>query len=122
MAGRFNGRVQREVLGITVASHRDLERLLAGFNAAYNIRRQRVLDGSSPEEVVRERLRGMRALSIPATAHRRTLAFCPRLRWSSNAPRTSHIQTASTTRPRSGRSGVPAARLLAEERDGRDTR
>jgi len=56
MAERFNGRVQREVLGITVASHRDLERLLAGFNAAYNARRQRVLNGRSPDEVVRERL------------------------------------------------------------------
>ena len=56
MAERFNGRVQREVLGITVASHRDLERLLAGLNQAYNARRQRVLDGSSPEQVVRERL------------------------------------------------------------------
>jgi hypothetical protein len=32
MVERFNGRVQREVLGITVAGHRDLERLLAGFN------------------------------------------------------------------------------------------
>src|SRR3954454_6940090 len=40
---RCNGRVQREVLGLTVASHRDLERLLKGFNAAYNARRQRVL-------------------------------------------------------------------------------
>ena len=49
MAERFNGRVQREVLGITVASHCDLERLLAGFNSAYNARRQRVLDGRSPE-------------------------------------------------------------------------
>jgi transposase InsO family protein len=56
MAERFNGRVQREVLGITVASHRDLERLLAGFNSAYNARRQRVLGGRSPEEVVRQRL------------------------------------------------------------------
>ena len=56
MAERFNGRVQREVLGITVANHRDLERLLAGFASAYNARRQRVLDGRSPEEVVRERL------------------------------------------------------------------
>jgi len=56
MAERFNGRVQREVLGITVASHRDLERLLAGLNSAYNARRQRVLGGRSPEEVVRERL------------------------------------------------------------------
>jgi transposase InsO family protein len=65
MAERFNGRVQREVLGITVASHRDLERLLEGFNAAYNARRQRVLDGRSPEEVVRERLRQDRSLANP---------------------------------------------------------
>jgi transposase InsO family protein len=56
MVERFNGRVQREVLGITVASHRDLERLLVGFNSAYNARRQRVLGGRSPDEVVRERL------------------------------------------------------------------
>jgi hypothetical protein len=66
MAERFNGRVQREVLGITVASHRDLERLLAGFNSAYNARRQRVLGGRSPEEVVRERLRRDTSLANPA--------------------------------------------------------
>ena len=66
MAERFNGRVQREVLGITVASHRDLERLLAGFNAAYNARRQRVLGGRSPEEVVRERLGQDTSLANPA--------------------------------------------------------
>ena len=48
MAERFNGRVQREVLGITVASHRDLERLLVGFNAAYNARRQRVSGRALP--------------------------------------------------------------------------
>jgi transposase InsO family protein len=65
MAERFNGRVQREVLGITVASHRDLERLLVGFNAAYNARRQRVLDGRSPDEVVRERLARDRSLANP---------------------------------------------------------
>jgi transposase InsO family protein len=65
MAERFNGRVQREVLGITVASHRDLERLLVGFNSAYNARRQRVLDGRSPDEVVRERLVRDRSLTNP---------------------------------------------------------
>ena len=65
MVERFNGRVQREVLGITVASHRDLERLLAGFNQAYNVRRQRVLDGRSPEEVVRERLAQEPGLANP---------------------------------------------------------
>ena len=56
MVERFNGRIQREVLGITVASHRDLETLLHGFNQAYNARRQRVLKGRSPDRVVRERL------------------------------------------------------------------
>jgi transposase InsO family protein len=53
---RFNGRVQREVLGITIDSHRDLEMLLKGFNQAYNRRRQRVLKGRSPEQVVQRRL------------------------------------------------------------------
>jgi transposase InsO family protein len=57
MVERFNGRVQREVLGITVYSHRDLEILLQGFNRAYNTRRQRVLGGQSPEAIMRERLR-----------------------------------------------------------------
>ena len=65
MVERFNGRVQREVLGVTVAGHRDLERLLEGFNQAYNARRQRVLDGRSPEEVVRERLAQDRGLANP---------------------------------------------------------
>src|SRR5436309_14332227 len=65
MVERLNGRVQREVLGITVAGHRDLERLLAGFNSAYNARRQRVLDGRSPEEVVRERLAQDQGLANP---------------------------------------------------------
>src|ERR671913_1752063 len=66
MAERFNGRVQREVLGIAVAGHRDLERLLAGFNSAYNARRQRVLGGRSPEQVARERLRRDTSLANPA--------------------------------------------------------
>jgi transposase InsO family protein len=65
MVERFNGRVQREVLGITVAGHRDLERLLAGFSSAYNARRQRVLGGRSPDEVVRERLRQDTSLANP---------------------------------------------------------
>jgi transposase InsO family protein len=56
MVERFNGRVQREVLGITVHSHRDLETLLQGFNQAYNRRRQRVLGGASPEQVIEQRL------------------------------------------------------------------
>ena len=65
MVERFNGRVQREVLGVTVAGHRDLEGLLEGFDQAYNARRQRVLDGRSPEEVVRERSAQDRGLASP---------------------------------------------------------
>lgn len=34
MVERFNGRIGSEVLGITIWSHRDLEQLLRGFNAA----------------------------------------------------------------------------------------
>lgn len=65
MVERFNGRVQREVLGITISSHADLEHLLAGFNQAYNARRQRVLDGASPDEVVRRRLQAQRDRANP---------------------------------------------------------
>ena len=44
--------------GLTTGhSHRQLERLLRGFNAAYNARRQRVLDGKTPDQVVAERLK-----------------------------------------------------------------
>ena len=56
MVERFNGRIGSEVLGITVYSHQKLEQLLRGFNAAYNARRQRVLEGKTPEQVVTERL------------------------------------------------------------------
>jgi transposase InsO family protein len=62
---RFNGRVQREVLGITIDSHRDLETLLRGFNQAYNLRRQRVLKGASPEQVIRSRLAAVPSLANP---------------------------------------------------------
>jgi transposase InsO family protein len=78
MVERFNGRVQREVLGITVASHRDLERLLAGFNAAYNARRQRVLGGRSPEQVVRERLARDGSLANPGHHPPPDLCVLPR--------------------------------------------
>ena len=52
-----------EVLGITLWSHQDLEQLLRGFNAAYNARRQRVLDGKTPDQVVAERLTARRDLA-----------------------------------------------------------
>ena len=65
MVERFNGRVGSEVLGITIWSHAQLEQLLRGFNAAYNARRKRVLDGKTPDEVVKERLRARRKLARP---------------------------------------------------------
>src|SRR5215211_1892550 len=65
MVERFNGRVGREVLGITIWSHQQLEQLLRGFNAAYNGRRQRVLDGKTPDQVVAERLKKRRKLANP---------------------------------------------------------
>ena len=56
MAERFDGRVEREVLTVTVGSHRGLERLPKGCDQAYNARPQRGLKGRSPDEVVRGRL------------------------------------------------------------------
>ncbi|WP_336492781.1 IS481 family transposase, partial [Methylobacterium nigriterrae] len=67
MVERFNGRVQREVLGVTLYSHEDLETLLTGFNVAYNGRRQRVLKGRSPDRVLRERLKANPELAKPVT-------------------------------------------------------
>jgi transposase InsO family protein/transposase-like protein len=63
MGERFHGRVSSEVLGITLYSHQNLEQLLRGFNAAYNARRQRVLDGKTPDQVVAERLQAKRKLA-----------------------------------------------------------
>jgi transposase len=65
LAERFNGRVQRDVLGITISSHADLEDLLHGFHQADNARRQRVLKGASPDEVVRQRLKAEPKLARP---------------------------------------------------------
>src|SRR6201982_808487 len=63
MVERFNGRSVAEVLAITVSSHDQLEQLLRGFNAAYNARRQRVLAGQTPDQVVAERLTAKPALA-----------------------------------------------------------
>src|SRR3954465_319822 len=53
---RVNGRGQREVLGLTLYSHRPRETAPSGFDRADNGRRQRVLKGRSPDRVLRERL------------------------------------------------------------------
>ena len=64
--GLAEGRRNAEALGITLCSHRDLKIVLHGFNAAYNGRRQRVLDGLSPEMALRQRLEADPALVNPA--------------------------------------------------------
>jgi hypothetical protein len=63
MVERFNGRIGSEVLGITIYSHRNLEQLLRGFNAAYNVRRQRVLNGKTPGQIIAECLEARPQLS-----------------------------------------------------------
>lgn len=49
MVERFNGRIGREVLIMSIGTHDALERLLHGYNLAYNARRQRLLDAQSPD-------------------------------------------------------------------------
>jgi transposase InsO family protein len=71
MVERFNGRVASEVLGINIYSHRALEQLLRGFNTAYNARRQRVLDSSTPNQIVAAHLKAKPELANPAP-HGRT--------------------------------------------------
>ncbi|MCW2239459.1 hypothetical protein M2351_004089 [Azospirillum canadense] len=66
MVERFNGRIGREVLVLCIGTHDALERLLHGYRLADNARRQRVLKGHSPDEVVRERLKAKPELINPA--------------------------------------------------------
>ena len=66
MVERFNGRIASEVLDINVYSHRALEQLLHGFSVAYNARRQRVLDGRTPNQVTAEHLNAKPELTNPA--------------------------------------------------------
>lgn len=94
MVERFNGRVQREVLGITLWSHQDLETLLAGFNVAYNGRRQRVLKGRSPDMVLRERLKAKPELAKPVTKPPDPDALPKALKVVARAKEVSHPDTA----------------------------
>jgi hypothetical protein len=72
MVERFNGRIGSEVLAITIYSHRNLEQLLRGFNATNNARRQRVLEGKTPNQIVVERLQARPQLNKPkGTSHER---------------------------------------------------
>jgi transposase InsO family protein len=66
MVERFNGRIGREVLVMCIGTHDALERLLRGYNLAYNARRQRVLNSQSPDQVVQTRLQAKPQLVDPA--------------------------------------------------------
>ena len=46
--------------------HRTLEQLLRGFNQAYNARRQRVLDGRTPNQIIAEYFKAKPELANPA--------------------------------------------------------
>jgi hypothetical protein len=70
------------------------ERLLAGFNGAYNAHHQRVLNGRSPEEVVRDRLAQDQRLANLGYQPPPILVFYPVRCWWSKPPRRSHNQTA----------------------------
>jgi len=52
MVERISRRISSEVLGINIYSDCAMEQALRGFNTAYNTRRQRVLDGKTPNQVV----------------------------------------------------------------------
>jgi len=76
----------------TIHSHRQIEQLLRGFNAAYNARRKRVLDGKTPDQVVAEGLKAKRILAKGkplAPVH----ATPPRHASSRKPPRRSRNQT-----------------------------
>jgi hypothetical protein len=60
MVERFYGRIGSLVLAITVSSH---DQLVRGLNAAYNARRQRVLEAKIPDQVVAQRLTAEPALA-----------------------------------------------------------
>ncbi len=66
MVERFDGRVASEVLDVNVYSHRALEQLLRGFNIAYNARRQRVLEGKTPNQIVSNHVKAKPDLADPA--------------------------------------------------------
>src|ERR1700712_4426202 len=90
-------------------SHQDLETLLAGFNAAYNGRRQRVLKGRSPDVVLRERLKAKPELAKPVTKPPDPNALPKALKVVADAKEVSHPDTPH--HQRAGRDGSGEADL-----------
>ncbi|MGE7413265.1 IS481 family transposase [Methylobacterium tarhaniae] len=98
LVGRFNGRVQREVLGITIYSHQDLEILVARFNVAYNGRRQRALKGLSPEMFLHQRLKDKPTLARAAAKKADTTALDRVLKVVADAKEVSQPDSVRTAR------------------------
>ena len=96
MVERFNGRVQGEMPCVTIHRHHATRNACrrAPTRPTMAGRRQRVLDGRSPEQSVRERLAGTKQLVKPSDESRPPIpAFRPeRSRWS-KPPRRSPNRT-----------------------------
>ena len=95
-------------LGLTLrpmmaASHRDLETVLRGFNAAYNGRRQRVLKGLSPTMVLCQRLDADPALANPTYKPPDPRVLRKALRIVADAKEVSHPDSPPPARDRVGR-------------------
>jgi len=95
MVERFNGRVQREVLGLTVASHRDLERRWRASTRPTTPASNACWLGAHPSKSSPSGWQGTRVILTPTTTHRLIPVACPKPCWSLSGLRTSHNQTAS---------------------------
>jgi transposase InsO family protein len=97
MVERFNGRVQREVLGITIYSHADLEILLRASTAPTMPAASACWAASRLTRQCDDAWRPDPSWPASATSLRQTLASSRKPFSSSLPPRTSRIQTPSTT-------------------------
>ena len=90
---RFNGRISSKVLEINFYSHRAMEQLLRNFDAGYKARRQRVLDGSTPDQFVTERPKAESDLARAAPQGRTGLCDITKACLIADRARKSHKKT-----------------------------
>jgi transposase InsO family protein len=94
MVERFNGRVQREVLGITVAATATWSSSWSASTPPTTPAGSACWAAARPSRSPANGWRGTRASPTPPTGRHPIHASCPRPCWSSSAPRTSRSQTA----------------------------
>ena len=87
--------------------------MLSGFNAAYNSRRQRVLDGLSPEMVLRQRLKDDPASANPRYRPPKRGLLRKALRVVADAKEVSHPDTHPDTLEYRGAVGMSPSLQLA---------